>query len=218
MLAALWLLQSLDSCQWSDASACLSAWCRHLAAFSPEVSPAPAALDSRPGREVRAIAPCQQASFRGARTAPTAASRPQLGCALIHNAAAVPLPAHHSLAPAAGAAADRQLGRQLCLPAEQPGGGTGGEASLGQPAQPRQNLPAPWRDLRCLLKPLAAGPGCGWVTRHTQCTPVLNVAPCATADRIPCLQAHMLDLLGWRVRLDFETGAGESSAPAGLCW
>ncbi|KAL4424423.1 hypothetical protein ABPG77_005666 [Micractinium sp. CCAP 211/92] len=35
LLAALWLLQSLDSCQWSDASACLSSWFHYLAAFNP---------------------------------------------------------------------------------------------------------------------------------------------------------------------------------------
>lgn len=37
LLAALWLLQSLDSCQWSDASACLSSWFHYLAAFNPMV-------------------------------------------------------------------------------------------------------------------------------------------------------------------------------------
>ncbi|KAL4447744.1 hypothetical protein ABPG75_004963 [Micractinium tetrahymenae] len=37
LLAALWLLESLQNCERSAASACLTSWFRHLAAFSPEL-------------------------------------------------------------------------------------------------------------------------------------------------------------------------------------
>lgn len=65
LLAALWLLQSVDSCHWSDASTCLSSWCRHLAAFSPQVRPTLCPRQLRQERQL--VMPIVPANGRAAR-------------------------------------------------------------------------------------------------------------------------------------------------------